>query len=156
MLQRELINAYVGIGANLGESQLQLEAAISAMIRLPDTLLIAQSAFYRSAPIQADGPDYLNAVVHLQTRLNACDLLSAFQHIENLAGRLRPYPNAPRTLDIDLLLYGDSCIQSSVLQVPHPRMRERAFVLWPLREIAPHLVPSTELLKVADQAIVKI
>jgi len=156
MLQRELINAYVGIGANLGESRLQLEAAILAMNRLPDTLLIAQSAFYRSAPILSDGPDYLNAVVHLQTRLNAVDLLSAFQHIENLAGRQRPYPNAPRTLDIDLLLYGDGCIQSDKLQVPHPRMRERAFVLIPLSEIAPHLVPPTELLKVADQAICKL
>jgi len=85
--------------------------------------------------------------------LNACDLLRAFQDIENLAGRERPYVNAPRTLDIDLLLYGDGMIQSPFLRVPHPRMRERAFVLVPLREIAPHLVAEAELLKLKDQAI---
>jgi 2-amino-4-hydroxy-6-hydroxymethyldihydropteridine diphosphokinase len=85
--------------------------------------------------------------------LNACDLLAAFQNIENLSGRVRPYPNAPRTLDIDLLLYGSGTIQSKVLQVPHPRMRERAFVLMPLREIAPHLVSEAEISKVANQAI---
>jgi 2-amino-4-hydroxy-6-hydroxymethyldihydropteridine diphosphokinase len=153
MLKREQINAYVGLGSNLGESRLQLEAAVLSLSRLPDTSLVGQSSFYRSSPFQADGPDYLNAVVHLQTRLNACDLLRAFQDIENLAGRERPYVNAPRTLDIDLLLYGDGMIQSPFLRVPHPRMRERAFVLVPLREIAPHLVAEAELLKLKDQAI---
>jgi 2-amino-4-hydroxy-6-hydroxymethyldihydropteridine diphosphokinase len=98
----------------------------------------------------------LNAVVHLQTRLNACDVLHAFQSIENLSGRVRPYLNAPRTLDIDLLLYGDGTVQSTALQVPHPRMRERAFVLMPLSEIAPHLVSASEILKVADQTICKL
>jgi len=118
MLQREWVNAYAGLGANLGESRLQLESAILSLARLPETVLIKQSSFYRSAPFQADGPDYLNAVVHLQTRLNACDLLHAFQSIENLSGRVRPYLNAPRTLDIDLLLYGDGTVQSTALQVP--------------------------------------
>jgi 2-amino-4-hydroxy-6-hydroxymethyldihydropteridine diphosphokinase len=156
MMKRELINVYVGLGANLGESRLQLEAALVSLRQLPDTLLVAHSSFYRSAAFQAEGPDYLNAVVHLQTRLNACDLLHSFQNIENLSGRVRPYPNAPRTLDIDLLLYGDGAIQSAELQVPHPRMRERAFVLLPLSEIAPQLVSSAELLKVADQTICKL
>ena len=153
MCKREWVNAYAGLGANLGESRLQLESAILSLARLPETVLIKQSSFYRSAPFQADGPDYLNAVVHLQTRLNACELLAAFQNIENLSGRVRPYPNAPRTLDIDLLLYGTGAIQSKELQVPHPRMRERAFVLMPLREIAPHLVSASEISKVSDQAI---
>jgi len=117
---------------------------------------VRQSSFYRSSPFQADGPDYLNAVVHLQTRLNACDLLRAFQDIENLAGRERPYFNAPRTLDIDLLLYGDGIIQSPWLQVPHPRLRERAFVLLPLHEIAPQWVAEAELLKLQDQVICKL
>ncbi len=153
---REQINAYVGLGSNLGESRLQLEGAILSLSRLPDTLLVAQSSYYCSSPFQADGPDYLNAVVQLQTRLNACDLLLAFQGIENLAGRERPYVNAPRTLDIDLLLYGNGLIQSPLLQVPHPRMRERAFVLLPLREIAPHLVAEAELLKLKEQAISRL
>ena len=156
MCKREWVNAYAGLGANLGESRLQLESAILSLARLPETVLIKQSSLYRSAPFQADGPDYLNAVVHLQTRLNACELLHAFQNIENLSGRVRPYLNAPRTLDIDLLLYGDGTVQSTVLQVPHPRMRERAFVLMPLSEIAPHLVSTFETLKVADQAICKL
>jgi len=95
-------------------------------------------------------------VVHLQTRLNACDLLHAFQRIEQLAGRERPYPNAPRTLDIDLLLYGDGHIQSPALVVPHPRMRERAFVLLPLSELAPGLVTRDELRKVQSQVVKRL
>lgn len=156
MSKRELINAYVGLGSNQGELRLQLEAAILSLSGLPDTLLVGQSSLYRSSPFQADGPDYLNAVVHLQTRLNACDLLHAFQDIENCAGRERPYINAPRTLDIDLLLYGDGIIQSPWLQVPHPRLRDRAFVLLPLHEIAPQWVAEAELLKVKDQAICRL
>jgi len=140
MVKRELIDAYVGLGANLGDSRRQLESTILSLTHLPHTLLVAHSSFYRSAPFEADGPDYVNAVVHIQTRLNACELLAAFQNIENLSGRVRPYPNAPRTLDIDLLLYGAGTIQSSVLQMP-------------LREIAPHLVSASEIVKVADQAI---
>ena len=153
MVKRDLIDAYVGLGANLGDSQRQLESAVVSLTHLPNTSLVARSSFYRSAPVEADGPDYVNAVAHIQTRLNACELLAAFQNIENLSGRVRPYPNAPRTLDIDLLLYGTGAIQSKELQVPHPRMRERAFVLMPLREIAPHLVSASEISKVSDQAI---
>lgn len=150
---RELVNVYAGLGANLGHARQSLDAAILAIGKLPETWLVGRSSFYQSAPFQADGPDYINAVVHLQTRLNAVDLLRAFQRIEQLAGRARPYRNAPRTLDIDVLLFGDGDIQSPALQVPHPRMRERAFVLLPLSELAPGLVTTDELRKVQGQVV---
>jgi 2-amino-4-hydroxy-6-hydroxymethyldihydropteridine diphosphokinase len=127
-----------------------------ALGKLPETLLVGRSSFYKSAPFQADGPDFINAVVHLQTRLNAIELLRAFQSEENLAGRERPYRNAPRTLDIDLLLYGEGNIQSPALQVPHPRMRERAFVLLPLSELAPDLVTKDELRNVQAQVVTRL
>ena len=149
----ELVNVYAGLGANLGHARQSLDAAILAIGKLPETWLVGRSSFYQSAPFQADGPDYINAVVHLQTRLNAVDLLRAFQRIEQLAGRERPYRNAPRTLDIDVLLFGDGDIQSPALQVPHPRMRERAFVLLPLSELAPGLVTTDELRKVQGQVV---
>jgi len=152
-MARELVNVYAGLGANLGQARLSLDSAILALGKLPETLLVGCSSFYQSAPFQADGPDYINAVVHLQTRLNAIDLLRAFQRLEDLAGRERPYRNAPRTLDIDLLLFGDGNIQSSALQVPHPRMRERAFVLLPMSELAPELVTTDELRGVQDQVV---
>ena len=150
---RELVNVYAGLGANLGHARQSIDSAILALGKLPETLLVGRSSFYQSAPFQAVGPDYTNAVVHLQTRLNAIDLLRAFQSVENLAGRERPYRNAPRTLDIDLLLYGDGNIQSPELQVPHPRMHERAFVLLPLSELAPELVTTDELRGVQDQVV---
>ena len=152
-MARELVNVYAGLGANLGHARQSIDSAILALGKLPQTLLVGCSSFYQSAPFQADGPDYINAVVHLQTRLNAIDLLRAFQRLEDLAGRERPYRNAPRTLDIDLLLFGDGDIQSSALQVPHPRMRERAFVLLPLSELAPRLVTTDELRKVQAQVV---
>ena len=155
-MARELVNVYAGLGANLGHARLSLDAAILALGKLPETLLVGCSSFYQSAPFQADGPDYINAVVHLQTRLNAIELLCAFQNVENLAGRERPYRNAPRTLDIDLLLYGDGNIQSPALQVPHPRMRERAFVLLPLSELAPDLVTKDELRNVQAQVVTRL
>jgi len=152
-MARELVNVYAGLGANLGQARLSLDSAILALGKLPETLLVGCSSFYQSAPFQADGPDYINAVVHLQTRLNAIELLRAFQRLEDLAGRERPYRNAPRKLDIDLLLFGDGNIQSSALQVPHPRMRERAFVLLPMSELAPELVTTDELRGVQDQVV---
>ena len=155
-MARELVNVYAGLGANLGHARLFLDAAILALGKLPETLLVGCSSFYQSAPFQADGPDYINAVVHLQTRLNAIDLLRAFQNVENLAGRERPYRNAPRTLDIDLLLYGDGNIQCPALQVPHPRMRERAFVLLPLSELAPDVVTKDELRNVQAQVVTRL
>jgi 2-amino-4-hydroxy-6-hydroxymethyldihydropteridine diphosphokinase len=152
-MARELVNVYAGLGANLGHARQSIDSAILALGKLPETLLVGRSSFYQSAPFQADGPDYTNAVVHLRTRLNAIDLLRAFQRVEDLAGRERPYRNAPRTLDIDLLLYGDGNIQSPELQVPHPRMNERAFVLLPLSELAPELVTTDELRGVQDQVV---
>jgi 2-amino-4-hydroxy-6-hydroxymethyldihydropteridine diphosphokinase len=152
-MARELVNVYAGLGANLGHARQSIDSAILALGKLPETLLVGRSSFYQSAPFQADGPDYTNAVVHLRTRLNAIDLLRAFQSVEDLAGRERPYRNAPRTLDIDLLLYGDGNIQSPELQVPHPRMHERAFVLLPLSELAPKLVTTDELREVQDQVV---
>ena len=152
-MARELVNVYAGLGANLGHAHQSIDSAILALGQLPETLLVGRSSFYQSAPFQADGPDYTNAVVHLRTRLNAIDLLRAFQSVEDLAGRERPNHNAPRTLDIDLLLYGDGNIQSPELQVPHPRMHERAFVLLPLSELAPELVTTDELRGVQDQVV---
>jgi 2-amino-4-hydroxy-6-hydroxymethyldihydropteridine diphosphokinase len=152
-MQRDEVSVYVGLGANLGDAQLALHNASNELAKLPFTQWVACSSFYKSSPVDAKGPDFVNAVVHLTTRLNAIDLLHACQTIENLAGRKRPYPNAPRTLDIDILLYGESTISSEELRVPHPRMRDRAFVLQPLKEIAPDLVSISDMQKVKDQTI---
>ncbi|MBC7955924.1 MAG: 2-amino-4-hydroxy-6-hydroxymethyldihydropteridine diphosphokinase [Cytophagales bacterium] len=129
--------AYVGLGANLGDTAAALNGALQALAKLPGTQLLRASAFYRTAPVDAQGPDYLNAVAALQTTLPPDDLLAQLQRIEAASGRARPYRNAPRTLDLDLLLYGEACIASPTLTVPHPRMHERAFVLAPLTEVAP-------------------
>jgi 2-amino-4-hydroxy-6-hydroxymethyldihydropteridine diphosphokinase len=113
-----------------------------ALIRiggLPQTTLKRQSSLYRTAPVDSSGPDYINAVAQVETRLDAMALLAGLQAIENDFGRERPYRNAPRTLDLDLLLYGSAHIESARLTVPHPRMHERDFVLVPLAEIAPEL-----------------
>ena len=148
--------AYVALGANLGEAAAVVASAIDALNRLPDTRLAARSHLYRSAPVDAQGPDFINAVAAVSTRLTAPDLLLALQQLEQRAGRERPYRNAPRTLDLDLLLYGDARIDSPSLTVPHPRMMERAFVLIPLAEIAPDLVPAAALAAVAGQRIERL
>jgi 2-amino-4-hydroxy-6-hydroxymethyldihydropteridine diphosphokinase len=111
---------------------------------------------YASAPIDSSGPDYINAVVAVQTLLTAPQLLVQLQSIETQAGRERPYRNAPRTLDLDLLLYGQACIQSPALTVPHPRMWERAFVVLPLAEIAPDRVSADALARVDGQTIQRL
>jgi 2-amino-4-hydroxy-6-hydroxymethyldihydropteridine diphosphokinase len=103
--------------------------------------------------VDAGGPDYVNAVAEVATRLTAPDLLVHLEAIENAAGRERPYRNAPRTLDLDLLLYGEASIASPALTVPHPRMRERAFVLLPLQELAPARVAVRDLAAVSGQRI---
>ena len=133
-----MTQVFVGLGANIGDPREQLKAAISALAGLPDTRLTATSSLYRSAPLEfADQPDFLNAVAQLDTGLAPEALLDGLQGIENRLGRVRPFPGAPRTLDLDLLLYGDQRFSSPRLSVPHPRMHERAFVLRPLTEIAP-------------------
>ena len=130
---------FVGLGANLGDAVATVQAAIEALGQLPGTRFVARSSLYRSAPVDAQGADYVNAVVQLQTKMLPAALLKTLQAIEDRFGRERPFRNAPRTLDLDLLLYGDRRIDTPLLTVPHPRMHERAFVLVPLAEIAPDL-----------------
>ena len=132
--------AYIGIGANLGDARANVADAVERLRRLDGCALLAVSSLYRSAPIDSGGDDYINAVARIATTLDAPALLQALLAIEQAHGRERPYRNAPRTLDLDLLLYGDRQIASAALTVPHPRMTERAFVLVPLLELAPALV----------------
>lgn len=134
-----MTRAYIGLGANLGEARASLNQAASELRQTPGVAALKLSRFYRSAPVDATGPDYVNAVAAIDTSLSARQLLGVLQHIENRHGRLRPYRNAPRTLDLDLLLYGNDSIDEPDLVVPHPRMHQRAFVLVPLAELAPTL-----------------
>jgi 2-amino-4-hydroxy-6-hydroxymethyldihydropteridine diphosphokinase len=130
------VRAYVGLGANLGNARATLEAALREIAQLQRTRLVACSSLYRSAPVDASGPEFVNAVVELDTTLAPSELLDALHAIERAHGRERPFRNAPRTLDLDVLLYGDRVIAAEGLQVPHPRLHERAFVLVPLAQIA--------------------
>ncbi len=133
------ITAYIGLGANLGDAKQTLQQALESIAALPDTSQLAVSSIYRTAPVQAHGPDYFNAVAKISTGLSAHDLLLRLQAIEQRHGRLRPYQNAPRTLDLDILLYGSDTVDDADLIIPHPRMHERAFVLIPLSELDPEL-----------------
>lgn len=153
---RDPVVAYVGLGANLGEPLATVGQAVRDLAAVPGVLSLRRSALYGSSPVDATGPDYVNAVAELHTTLTAPALLAALQALENAAGRLRPYRNAPRTLDLDLLLYGAARIQSPHLTVPHPRLAERAFVLRPLHELAPALVTPTALAALADQPLWKL
>ena len=132
--------AYIGIGANLGDARANVLDALARLARMDGGMLLHTSSMYRTAPIDSNGDDYINAVACLDTSLTAHKLLAALQAIERAHGRERPYHNAPRTLDLDLLLYGDETIATDTLTVPHPRMHERAFVIAPLLEIAPDIV----------------
>lgn len=149
--RREPVTAFVALGANLGDARATVLRALHDLSDLPLTRLTGRSRLYRTAPHEASGPDFINAVACIETGLTAPDLLSALQALEQTAGRLRPYPNAPRTLDLDLLLYGDARIDSPRLSIPHPRMRTRAFVLLPLAELAPGRVTAAERLAVQHQ-----
>ncbi len=133
------INAKIGIGANLGDARHTVTLAIARLAQLPQTRLTAQSSLFRTAPLDATGDDYVNAVIAIDTGLDAFALLQSLQELELAFGRERPYRNAPRTLDLDLLLYGNEQIDSERLSVPHPRMTERAFVLLPLLQIDPFI-----------------
>ena len=154
--------AYVGIGANLGDVRGTLDAAFVALAGLPRSRLCAASSLYRTAPVNSSGPDYLNAVVALRTGLTPHALLDALQRIESDHQRQRPYRNAPRTLDLDLLLYGRRRIHTAALTVPHPRLHQRAFVLDPLHELDPRLeIPGRGAIdgwrdRVAGQAIARL
>jgi 2-amino-4-hydroxy-6-hydroxymethyldihydropteridine diphosphokinase len=134
---------FVGLGANLGDARATLNQAVAALAGLPGTRVVAASSLYRTAPVDAQGPDFINAVVELVTALEPPALLAALQGIEQQHGRKRPYRNAPRTLDLDLLLYGQRIVATPALTLPHPRMHQRAFVLQPLAELAPGLLHPT-------------
>ena len=158
---RDAVTAYIALGANLGDATLALRNAVTGVNQLPLTQVTKTSSLYKTAPLEsgqhgAPGGDYINAVVEVQTALTAPDLLNALQQLELAAGRERPYINAPRTLDLDVLLYGGGAIDSASLTVPHPRMMQRAFVLVPLVEIAPGLVSAAQLQAVAHQQIAKL
>jgi 2-amino-4-hydroxy-6-hydroxymethyldihydropteridine diphosphokinase len=132
--------AYVGLGANLGDARATLQAALNELATAPGVVAVAAvSSFWRSAPVDAAGPDFVNACAELNTTLEPEALLALLQKIEQAHGRQRPYRNAPRTLDLDLLLYDELTWRSPTLVLPHPRLHERAFVLRPLAEIEPAL-----------------
>ncbi|MFZ6862432.1 2-amino-4-hydroxy-6-hydroxymethyldihydropteridine diphosphokinase [Undibacterium sp. Ji67W] len=157
-----MIKSYIGIGANLGNARETVREAIDHLARTAGCRLMTASSLYSSAPIDSSGDDYVNAVVELKTSLSAQSLLETLQAIELTFGRERPYRNAPRTLDLDILLYGTETIDTDTLTVPHPRMTERAFVLLPLVQIAPDIsIPeygkAADLLdRVRDQVIFQL
>jgi len=158
----EHARAYVGLGANLGDALGTLREAVARLRALPSTQVEGVSSLYRTAPIDSSGPDYLNAVAALDTALSPEALLAALQAIELDHGRERPYRNAPRTLDLDLLLHGAAVRTTPALTLPHPRLHERAFVLRPLLELAPALrdpagaALADRLAEVADQRIERL
>ncbi|SAK40934.1 2-amino-4-hydroxy-6-hydroxymethyldihydropteridinepyrophosphokinase [Caballeronia pedi] len=154
--------AYLGLGANLGDARQTLKDAVVCLAQQHTITVLAKSSVYRTAPIDASGDDYFNCVVKLETSLPARALLRLCHHIELQFGRERPYRNAPRTLDLDILLYGASSIDEADLVVPHPRMTQRAFVLVPLVELEPDLIlpqrgrADSFIADVADQRIEKV
>jgi 2-amino-4-hydroxy-6-hydroxymethyldihydropteridine diphosphokinase len=155
--------AYVALGANLGDPLATLQAALAALAEIPATRLVSSSSLYRTAPVGLKHqPDFINAVAILQTTLAPTQLLEALFDIEASFGRSRSIPNAPRTLDLDLLLHGETVQDQAQLTLPHPRMHLRAFVLVPLLEIAPDCSipgrgPARQFLDgCRDQAIVRI
>ena len=155
------VTAYIVLGANLGNAAQTVRDAIQFIHALPQTEVTKQSSLYKTAALESlpdapKSPDYINAVIEIKTLQPAYLLLSLLQKIEQKAGRIRPYLNAPRTLDLDILLYDDAQIQTETLTIPHPRMWQRAFVLVPLAEIAPGLVSAERLEGVRGQGIERL
>lgn len=154
--------AYIGLGSNLGDAAGNVQGAILLLDKLPLTRLRGQSSMFRTAPIDADGDDYINAVAGIETQLAAQELLGALQALELQFGRERPYLHAPRTLDLDILLYGQQLIDTATLTVPHPGLPQRAFALIPLLQLDPMIVipgkgPAHQFVPdVAEQSIQKI
>ncbi len=158
-----MIRAYVALGANLGAAAATVSAAAAALAGIPETRLVVVSSLYQTAPVGLKHqPDFINAVSAVDTTLTAEVLLEALFALEARFGRSRSVPNAPRTLDLDLLLYGETRLDEPRLTLPHPRMHQRAFVLAPLAEIAPEcLIPGRgsvrELLEACrDQRLVRL
>lgn len=127
---------FIGLGGNLGDARATLLAALEALAADADIELVARSSFWCSAPLDAAGPDYVNAVAELRTTLEPPLLLARLHALEQSRGRERPFTNAPRTLDLDLLLFGDRQSHDPRCLLPHPRLHRRAFVLQPLLELA--------------------
>ncbi len=153
--------AYIALGANLGNAAQTVLDVIQAINDLPETQVTKQSSLYKTAAMESlpgapKSPDYINAVIEIICHQPAYLLLMQLQKIEQKAGRIRPYLNAPRTLDLDILLYDDAQIQTETLTIPHPRMWQRAFVLVPLAEIAPQLVSVEMLEGVKGQGIERV
>ncbi|HHG8771101.1 TPA: 2-amino-4-hydroxy-6-hydroxymethyldihydropteridine diphosphokinase [Raoultella planticola] len=136
-----MTRVYIAIGSNLASPLEQVNAAVAALAEIPESRIVAVSSFYRTPPLgPQDQPDYLNAAVALDTHLQAEDLLDHTQRIELQQGRERKAERwGPRTLDLDIMLFGDAVIHSARLTVPHYDMKNRGFMLWPLFEIAPEL-----------------
>jgi 2-amino-4-hydroxy-6-hydroxymethyldihydropteridine diphosphokinase len=133
--------AYVGLGSNLGDRAAHLRSALAALAATPGVVRVAASSLYETEPVGPPQGCYLNAVAALDTTLGAEALHARLAELERAAGRVRGAErNAPRTLDLDLLLFGEACIETPALAVPHPRLHERAFVLVPLAELAPDAV----------------
>ncbi|MCW5622090.1 MAG: 2-amino-4-hydroxy-6-hydroxymethyldihydropteridine diphosphokinase [Burkholderiales bacterium] len=155
--------AYVGVGSNLDDPVVHVREAMTALDQLPLTRVVCCASLYRSAPVgKLDQPDFINSVAALDTQLAPEPLLDALLAVEARHGRVRGERNAPRTLDLDLLLYGTQRMHGAHLTLPHPRMHERAFVLLPLAEIDPDaLIPGhgsvrALLPQVADQRVVRM
>ncbi len=138
---RSPVTAFIALGSNLGDPPAQIRSAFRALAELPGTRLVRQSSFYRNPPEGGfDQPEFVNVVASIETRLGPRELLDRLLEIERAHGRVRDFPNAPRTLDLDIVLYGDNVVEETGLTIPHPRMQERVFVLAPLFEIAPDVV----------------
>ena len=136
-----LIPAFIGLGSNLGDPAAQIRRAMQALAAMPETRLVRRSALYRNPPAgYRDQPEFVNAVASIETWLAPRDLLDQLLAIERAHGRVRDFHNGPRTLDLDILLYGERIVREPGLTIPHPRMLQRAFVLVPLAEIAPDAV----------------
>ncbi len=135
------VSAFIGVGSNLDEPVSRVRGALVELDRLPATRLSRCSSLYRTAPVgYPDQPDFINAVAAIETGLDPQRLLAALLEIEQRHGRVRSLRDAPRTLDLDVLLYGDRVIEEQGLSIPHPRMHQRAFVLVPLAEIVPGIL----------------
>ncbi len=147
-----MARAFIALGSNLQQPQLQVQRAFTELAELPETTLVKHSSLYKSAPVgYSHQPDFINAAAEVNTELTPVKLLHELLKLENSHGRERPFPNAPRVLDCDLLLYDDISMDTAELTLPHPRMHERGFVLLPLAEIAPDLLVAHHG-KVADLA----